>query len=314
MRQWVAVCRHAARIDPFTARQRLWRRRLHLVYPTLSSEKEVPWATLDKHHLPSLKSCENDLYVVSGASRGIGLEFTRQLLSRTRGKVASLARDPECSTLQTLNAEYPGRVFPIQVDLTCQASVQEAGDRLARLAETHANGRIDLLLNTAGILGDGSTKGQGPERTLAAVDRKWLTQSLEVNLVGHVMMTKELMPLLKGSKEEGSLSKVVNLSARVGSIEDNRLGGWLSYRMSKSALNQFTKTASIELKRFRCIVLSLHPGTTDTDLSVPFQKNVPHEKLFPAWYSCGAMLDVVWGASQSQSGKFFAWDGSEIPW
>ena len=136
-----------------------------------------------------------------------------------------------------------------------------------------------------------------------------------MNLIGHVMVTQALLPLMQRSShsEEKSPSKVVNISARVGSIDDNKLGGWYSYRMSKAALNMFTKTCAIEMKRHNCIVISMHPGTTDTQLSVPFQKNVIPSKLFPVEYSVCKMLEVIWSTDMAGSGKFLAYDGSEIP-
>ena len=172
--------------------------------------------------------------------------------------------------------------------------------------------RVDLLLNISAILGDGRTT-PGPERSLASIDRDWLQKSLGVNLIGHVMVTQAFLPLLKG-RRSSSLSKVMNMSARVGSIGDNRLGGWYSYRMSKAALNQFTKTASLELKRHRCAVISMHPGTTNTPLSKPFQKNVAPQKLFPAWYSVYCMLNVLWSVCEDDTGKFFSYNCEEIEW
>ena len=156
------------------------------------------------------------------------------------------------------------------------------------------------------------------------IKRDWLQKSMEVNVVGHVMLTQALVPLLKKQKtvkttdspvDYQELSKVVNLSARVGSINDNGLGGWYSYRMSKAALNMFTKTSSVELKRSNILTMSIHPGTTDTDLSVPFQKNVQPDKLFTVEYSVGKMLEVIWSKSNIlETGKFFAYDGTDIPW
>ena len=130
------------------------------------------------------------------------------------------------------------------------------------------------------------------------------------------MMTQSLLPLLKrpSSTSIDDCSRIVNLSARVGSISDNSLGGWYSYRMSKSALNMFTKTTSIELKRHKCIVMSIHPGTTNTDLSLPFQKNVKPEKLFPVEYSVASMLNVICNTNLKDTGTFYAYDGSEIPY
>ena len=106
-----------------------------------------------------------------------------------------------------------------------------------------------LKFNGAKVLGDGGNKYPGPERSLLNVDRDWFSKTLNLNLVGHVMMTQALVPLLKKDKSVTVPSKIVNLSARVGSISDNNLGGWYSYRISKSGLNMFTKTSSVELKR-----------------------------------------------------------------
>lgn len=135
------------------------------------------------------------------------------------------------------------------------------------------------------------------------------------------MVTQALIPLMKQSSTHtkssecgvDDLSRIVNVSARVGSITDNSLGGWYSYRMSKAALNMFTKTCSVELRRHNCVVLSIHPGTTDTDLSIPFQKNVLPGKLFPVEYSVSCMLDVIWESTLAETGNFFAYDGTKIP-
>jgi NAD(P)-dependent dehydrogenase (short-subunit alcohol dehydrogenase family) len=105
---------------------------------------------------------------------------------------------------------------------------------------------------------------------------------------------------------------VANLSARVGSVSDNRLGGWWSYRMSKAALNMATVNMALELRRRDVYAVSLHPGTTDTGLSVPFQQNVKPEKLFTTEYSTGAMLDVLDKLTPEDTGGFFAFDGSKI--
>ena len=99
---------------------------------------------------------------------------------------------------------------------------------------------------------------------------------------------------------------------RVGSISDNRMGGWWAYRMSKAALNMATVNMAHELKRKDVYAVALHPGTTDTGLSEPFQANVKPEKLFTAEYSAGAMLDVLDGLRETDSGAFFAYDGSRI--
>ena len=106
------------------------------------------------------------------------------------------------------------------------------------------------------------------------------------------------------------------ISARVGSIADNRLGGWYAYRASKAAQNMFTKNLAIELGRRakNLCVLALHPGTVDTGLSAPFQKNVPEEKLFSVERAAGQLLAIVRRATPAETGRFYAWDGAEIPW
>jgi len=106
------------------------------------------------------------------------------------------------------------------------------------------------------------------------------------------------------------------VSAKVGSIEDNRLGGWFSYRASKAALNMCLKTLAIEWRRSlpNVAVAALHPGTTDTALSVPFQHNVPPEQLFTPRQSVDYLVEVLDGLKPAQSGQFLAFDGEELPW
>ena len=126
--------------------------------------------------------------------------------------------------------------------------------------------------------------------------------------MGPVLTTQAIQPLLS----KGAV--IASLSARVGSIGDNRMGGWWSYRMSKSALNMATKNMANEMRRDQVIAVALHPGTTATGLSAPFQKNVRPEKLFTTEYTAGRLLDVLEGLAPEDSGGFFAYDGSEIPW
>ena len=196
------------------------------------------------NYLSPLQSSEGQVYVISGSSRGIGLEFCRQLLLRTSGtKVIGLTRS-STDVLSKLQNDFPTRMHVVHVDLENQQSVVDAGKAVSALVN-----RVDMLFNVAGILGDGGNKYPGPERSLLNVDRDWFSKTLNLNLVGHVMMTQALVPLLKKDKSVPVPSKIVNLSARVGSISDNSLGGWYSYRISKSGLNMFTKTSSVELKR-----------------------------------------------------------------
>ena len=203
------------------------------------------------------------VFVVNGSSRGIGLQFVKSLAQRTKGRIVACCRSPDAAQdLQDIASQYPQRLRILQLDLENQFTVDIAAKTIAKNFQ-----RVDGLFNVAGILGDGATT-PGPERTLAAIEREWLEKSLAVNVIGPVMLIKALSPLMRstgrksitvdGLDSEQMLinlpqgrppTVVVNLSARVGSISDNKLGGWYSYRLSKSALNQVTKTLGLELKR-----------------------------------------------------------------
>ena len=269
------------------------------------------------------------VFVVTGANRGLGLQFAKSLLlERAQGTVIACCRDPDgAESLRQLHQSLddPRRLHVVALDVQDQASIEAAG---AAIRERFT--RVDLLLNVAGILGDAKTT-PGPERALQHMDRAWLEQTLAVNLVGPVMFTKELLPLLiqqrrsrrsgdgstngqeaKEQQQERPPAVVVNLSARVGSISDNRLGGWYSYRMSKAALNQATRTLALELQRHNAQAVALHPGTTDTDLSRPFQANVKDGSLFPVEFTVTQLLNLVDGMEQRHSGGFYDWSGQAL--
>ena len=235
--------------------------------------------------------------VVSGASRGLGLAFVKQLLARTPAIIIATSR----SGAMPAELLASGRVVPLVCDVTSAADAAALAERV----DADHGGRVDMLLNVAGVLHDESTAYM-PERSLASIDPARMQQVLAINAIGPVLVTQALARrLTKGAV-------VGNLSARVGSIADNGLGGWWSYRMSKAALNMATVNMAIELRRKGVIVAALHPGTTQTELSAPFQKNVKPEKLFTPEYSTGAMLDVLDSLSMEDTGGFYAYDGSRI--
>lgn len=154
---------------------------------------------------------------------------------------------------------------------------------------------------------------------MSKVNPEAMTIVYQINAVGPLLVMKHMAALLKKGAGKGTsrpVAVIANLSARVGSIGDNGTGGWYAYRASKTALNQLTKTASIEFARKRDPIVSilLHPGTVDTDLSKPFQRNVPQGKLFTKEYSVERLLGVINGVDAKDNGKFFAWDGQEIVW
>lgn len=245
--------------------------------------------------------------LVQGSSRGIGLALTEALLSCERvGRVIACARRPEQSTgLAALVRQYGSRLDVRPLDITRADQVAAmAGDLSAEQL------RPQLVINVAGLLHEG--EHLRPEKRLEDLDFDQMQRVFAVNALGPAMLCRHLLPLMSTDNK----AVFAALSARVGSISDNRLGGWYAYRSSKSALNQILRTASIEARRrFKNIVIAaLHPGTTDTELSRPFQANVPAEKLFRSDDVADRLLQVIDGLEPEDSGGFFAWDGQTIPW
>jgi len=153
--------------------------------------------------------------------------------------------------------------------------------------------------------------GFEPERSFKALEAAHLRRDFEVNALGPALLARHLIPLLPRDRR----ALFVALSARVGSIGDNRLGGWHSYRASKAALNMILKTLAVELARThpQAVVAGLHPGTVDTDLSKPFQRGVTPETLFTPEQSATHLLAVLDGLQPADSGGVFAWDGARVP-
>ncbi|XP_068431029.1 C-signal [Clinocottus analis] len=258
--------------------------------------------------------------LIQGASRGLGLQFCRHILThRPAALVVATCRDPEAAAgLQGLASDHqPGRLTVLQMDVTREEDVRACADRV-----TERFGRLDLLVNAAAVL---HPSGRG-ETSLRDVTAQGVLSTLLTNSVGPLVVAKHLAPLLQ--KGRGAFGRqppeeskrhsgiIANISAKVGSIGDNRLGGWYSYRMSKAALNMATRNLSIELSRRRPQVLcvSLHPGTVDTDLSRPYHRNVPREQLFSSERSVGQMMSILDALDAQSTGKAFNWDGTELPW
>lgn len=244
--------------------------------------------------------------LVSGASRGIGLAFVEALAvgGQARRIWAGCRMPAEASELRDLAAVHRSiRVLPL--DVTDEASLASAAQQVAAEGEP-----LELVINCAGVLH--RPDGPQPERRLAEVRADWLAESFMVNGAGPLLLAKYLEPMLPRRER----AVFASLSARVGSIGDNRLGGWYAYRGSKAAQNMFLRTLSIELARRArgTICVALHPGTTDTDLSHPFQGGVPEGKLFSAARAADQLLRVIDGLAPGDTGSFLAWNGERIPW
>lgn len=177
-------------------------------------------------------------------------------------------------------------------------------------ASASLDGDLDLVFVATGALHN-TDRSIFPEKSWRALDDEAMAYMFRINAIGPALVAKYFLPKLRKDRPVVFAA----ISARVGSIEDNGLGGWHAYRASKAALNQIIKSLSIELvrKNEQGVCVSLHPGTVDTALSEPFQKGVADGKLFTPTYSAECMLSVLEGLTPADTGGLFAWDGTKIP-
>lgn len=253
--------------------------------------------------------------LVLGASQGIGLEFVRQFLQQESiCQVFAVYRPrPHIPPgLQDLAAIWGDRLRLLSGDITQEADVIQVVERIQSIHATQSDrfsAQLHWVINTVGVLHQDHLS---PEKSLRHIHSESLLTYFQVNSIPTVLLAKHLLPLLHHSDR----SVFATLSAKVGSITDNQLGGWYGYRASKAALNMFIKTIALEYQRRspKTIVLALHPGTTDTRLSQPFQANVPPAQLFSVERTVNQLFRILDTATIVDSGKFFAWDGSPLPW
>ncbi len=241
--------------------------------------------------------------LVVGGGKGIGLGFVRRLLADDKiDRVYATYRRLESAT--ELLAITDAKLCCFQMDITEESQITEVIEKIK--AETST---LNYVINSAGVLHEGEMQ---PEKSLRQINSAQLSRYFQVNSVGAMLLFKYVQPLLK--HEDRSI--LATISAKVGSIGDNESGGWYGYRASKAALNMFVRTTAIEYKRTcpNAIVVALHPGTTDTNLSLPFQRSVPPEKLFSVDKTVGLLLTVLDGLDSKDSGEFFSWDGTNLPW
>lgn len=230
---------------------------------------------------------------IFGSSGGIGAALVELLAARDDvAQVHALARGPQPST---------PKITAHRFDLIDETSIAAACAEIG--------GPLDLVIVATGRLV--RDNGDGPEKSACALSAAALSEMFAINAIGPALIAKHCVPLMR---KDGQATFAA-ISAKVGSITDNRLGGWHSYRASKAALNMLVRNFAIELGRTHpgAIAVTLHPGTVDTPLSQPFQRGIPAEKLFTPGQSAAHMLGVIDGLTPSDSGKLFAWDGSELP-
>ncbi|XOJ88630.1 SDR family oxidoreductase [Methylophilaceae bacterium Uisw_097] len=230
--------------------------------------------------------------IIAGSSGSIGGEFTKQYTDDPNvEKVVTLSRN-----VNNLNHE---KIQSIKIDYSNEATFKNL-DEISQLDS------ISKIIIATGIL---HTDQIRPEKSIDSIAGEDMRNVFQVNVFGPILLVKKLLPLIKKSKGV----KIVFLTARVGSISDNVLGGWHSYRSSKSALNMMIKNLAIELKRLNKehVVIGIHPGTVKSHLSEPFLRHVKHD-IFNPKESVDLMTQVISKVSQTDSGKCFDFSGKVI--
>ncbi len=227
-------------------------------------------------------------YVITGTSRGIGLELTKQLLQQGQVVTALSRNSVQAPGLQSLKQKFPEtlRLYNVDVRLDGQvlSFVRDLGEATV----------VDVLINNAGAYLDGDVG-------LEQLSLQKVTDTFDVNTIAPIRMTQALLPQLKQSKQP----KIVHITSLMGSITDNTSGGSYGYRMSKSALNMFCKSFSVDYPEI--ITAVIHPGWVQTDMGGP-------QAPTPAEESARGIIKVVQGLGKSQTGKFFDYEGDELSW
>jgi NAD(P)-dependent dehydrogenase (short-subunit alcohol dehydrogenase family) len=248
-----------------------------------------------KSRLASLSSQSG--VVVIGATGGLGSAFCDLL-----------REDPRIVALHALSRrrvdEAEGIIIPGFVDVVNETSIEAAAKRC------EAIGDIDCVIVASGLLHRGDAVQ--PEKRMRELDAFAMHELMMVNAIGPALIAKHFLPRLRRRGK----TVFAAISARVGSIADNQLGGWASYRASKAALNMLIRTLAIEQARTHpdCVCVALHPGTVDTQLSEPFQARVPEGQLQTPADAAARLLDVIDGLGAEDTGGFFAWDGTRLPY
>ena len=221
------------------------------------------------------------------------------------GRAVALELQQRCPELHVLTAGRQGPPLQsLRLDLDSNHEIESLAEQISSF-----NRPLRLLFNCSGRL---HRKELQPEKRLAQVQRNQLHELFSINAIAPILLAKAVEPLLQRSQP----FHFASLSARVGSISDNHSGGWYGYRASKAAQNQLLRCLSLEWKRRwpAATVTLLHPGTTDTELSRPFQSSVPPERLFTPERAARQLVDVLLRQTPEQSGAFLAWDAQPIDW
>jgi len=229
---------------------------------------------------------------VTGANRGLGLEFVRQLLARGDRVVATCRHPGKATTLNALAGEHPGRLHVLPLDVADPRAIAEVARELL-LLDDDAGDHIDLLVNGAGVLHSGERFG-----SVGAVN---LDDSFRTNAMGPFLLTQALAPRLADG------ARVANITSQLGSIANTTRFGTPSYNISKAAQNMATALLAAALRERGIVVVALHPGWVQTDMGGAGATVTPTE-------SVNGLLRVIGGLKPSDGGRFLDWRGQSLPW
>ncbi|KAA1466101.1 NAD(P)-binding protein [Dentipellis sp. KUC8613] len=264
----------------------------------------------------------NPFVLITPATRGLSLALTRHFLQTTKLPVFATHRSGSASSvaadiLKPLKDVESSRLTLLPLDLTDEGSIAAAADKLGTSLPEGHDSYLHTAFFTGGML--------HPEKQPADIDIGALTETFQTNVISHLLLIKHFSRFLPSARTKQAdstetdtdtpKSKWVHVSARVGSIADNKRGGWYSYRASKAALNQVVKTFDVQLQMrgLPAMCIGVHPGTMKTGLSKDFWGSVSEEKLFSPEFAAGRLVEVVGGLEDGQRGRIWDWEGKEVP-
>lgn len=227
--------------------------------------------------------------LITGANRGLGLEFARQYLGEGCAVIGACRNPGDATGLRQLERDFRDALSVVELDVADTASVERA-------AASMPGASIDILINCAGVIG---THGQ----TIGSLQYDDWTHVLEVNLMGPARVCEAFLDHVARSERR----LIVTITSGMGSLADNTSGGSIPYRTSKAAVNMLMRSAAVDLKPRRITCVVLNPGWVKTDMGGPNAKLSPEE-------SVGALRTLIAKLDSSNSGRFYNYDGREYPW
>lgn len=263
----------------------------------------------------------NKKVLLIGGTSGIGKALLEQMsednkveqIFATYHRRRPSANHPDTKDPDPKNTSTKDKVVWLAMDVTSEPSIKQAIEKIGEHVD-----HIDWVINAVGLLHNGSHQ---PEKAVRQLDPNFFIDNMKVNALPSLLIAKYIKPLLQARLKADKPNEIepaiyATISARVGNISDNKLGGWYSYRMSKAALNMGMKTLAIEWQRSlkNVCVAVMQPGTVDTPLSKPFQANVAKDKLFEPEQCADNLLTVLSQLTAEDTGCFVDWAGKPIDW